>query len=166
MGANAISRPQTQRNLLRMSVQAKGSPFDSIRRWQTPEMGLDFPDTEEVTSSNLVRPTQFFENLSSIYSLNGSQTPAVLVQQRRSRHWRFSLAAGRCVVPIIFLRLAVDVIEHHSHPGIPEVTSVSAARNCGRRVRCTADFSPCGGRQTRLTHRPGRGVLPYMSGLA
>src|SRR5487761_1772902 len=48
MGANAISRPQTQRDLLRMSVQVKAPPFDSVRRWQTPEMGLNFPDTEEV----------------------------------------------------------------------------------------------------------------------
>jgi hypothetical protein len=78
MGANAISRPQTQRNLLRMSVQAKGSPFDSIRRWQTPEMGLNFPDTEEVTSSNLVRPTTFSKHLSSSESCDESQPPAIL----------------------------------------------------------------------------------------
>ena len=32
MGANAISRPQTQRDLPRMSAQVKGSPFDSVRR--------------------------------------------------------------------------------------------------------------------------------------
>jgi hypothetical protein len=58
MGANAISRSQTQRDPLRMSVQVNCSPFDSVRRWQTPEMGLDFPDTEEVTGSNPVRPTK------------------------------------------------------------------------------------------------------------
>jgi hypothetical protein len=57
MGANAISCSQTQRAPLRMSVQVNCSPFDSVRRWQTPEMGLDFPDTEEVTGSNPVRPT-------------------------------------------------------------------------------------------------------------
>ena len=57
MGANAISCPQTQRDLLRMSVQVKGSPFDSVPRWQTLETGLNFPDTEEVTGSIPVRPT-------------------------------------------------------------------------------------------------------------
>ena len=40
----------------------------------TPE----FPDTEEVTGSNPVRPTPFFENLSSGESHNESQRPAVL----------------------------------------------------------------------------------------
>ena len=59
MGANAISRPQTQRDPLRMSVQVKGSPFDSVQRWQTPKPGVDFPDTEEVTGLNPVRPTEF-----------------------------------------------------------------------------------------------------------
>ncbi len=73
MGANAISRPQTQRDQLRMSVQVKGSPFDSVRRWQTPETGLNFPDAEEVTGSNPVRPTPFFENQSSAESPNESQ---------------------------------------------------------------------------------------------
>ena len=42
-----------------MSVQVMSSPLDSIRRWQTPEMSLKFPDTEEVTGSNPVRPTIF-----------------------------------------------------------------------------------------------------------
>jgi len=32
MGANVFSRPRTQRDPLRMSVQLKGSPFDSARR--------------------------------------------------------------------------------------------------------------------------------------
>ena len=57
MGANVFSRPQTQRDVLRMFVQVDGSPFDSVRRWQTPETALEFPDTEEVTGSNPVRPT-------------------------------------------------------------------------------------------------------------
>ena len=78
MGANAISRSQTQHDPLRMSVQVKGSPFDSVRRWQTPEMGLDFPDTEEVTGSNPVRSTRFFEILRDCESRNESQPPAVL----------------------------------------------------------------------------------------
>jgi hypothetical protein len=40
-----------------MFTQAKGSPFDSVRLWRTPGTALDFPDTEEVTGSNPVRPT-------------------------------------------------------------------------------------------------------------
>ena len=40
--------------------------------------GERFPDTEEVTGSNPVRPTAFFEILSSDDSPNGSQPPAVL----------------------------------------------------------------------------------------
>jgi hypothetical protein len=57
MGAHAISRPRTQRDVARMSAQVKGSPFDSVRPWQTPGTALEFPDTEEVTGSNPVRPT-------------------------------------------------------------------------------------------------------------
>jgi hypothetical protein len=60
MGANAISRPQTQRDSVRMFTQVKGSPFDSVRRCQTPRTSLDFPDAEEVTGSNPVRPTRHF----------------------------------------------------------------------------------------------------------
>ena len=33
MGANVFSRPQTQRDVLRMFVQAMGSQFDSGRAW-------------------------------------------------------------------------------------------------------------------------------------
>jgi len=32
MRANAISRPRTQSDLLRMFAQVKGSPFDLVRR--------------------------------------------------------------------------------------------------------------------------------------
>jgi hypothetical protein len=49
----------------------------------------EFPDTEEVTSSNLVRPTQFFENLSGANSADGSQPPAVLALRCWSEHRRF-----------------------------------------------------------------------------
>ncbi len=59
MGANAISRPRTQRDPLRMFMQVKRSPFDSVRRLQTLKTALNFPDTEEVTGSNPVRPTIF-----------------------------------------------------------------------------------------------------------
>ena len=38
--------PRTQRDLVRMFVQVKCSPFDSVRRQQTPGTALDFPDTK------------------------------------------------------------------------------------------------------------------------
>ena len=41
--------------------------------------------TEEVTGSNPVRPTTFFESLSSAESLNGSQPAAVLPNKRWSQ---------------------------------------------------------------------------------
>jgi hypothetical protein len=43
-----------------------------------------FPDTEEVTGSNPVRPTPFFEIVSTGESLNESQPPAVLRLNRWS----------------------------------------------------------------------------------
>ena len=58
MGANAISRPRTQPDPLRVFAEVKGSPFDSIRPRQTVQTALEFPDTEEATSSNLVPPTR------------------------------------------------------------------------------------------------------------
>ena len=60
MGANAISRPQTQPDPSRMFAQVKGSPLDPVRQQQTPKTVLKFPDTEEVTGSNPVRPTRRF----------------------------------------------------------------------------------------------------------
>ena len=57
MGANVFSRPQTLYDPIRFFSQVADSQFDSVRRWQTPGTVLEFPDTEEVTSSNLVRPT-------------------------------------------------------------------------------------------------------------
>jgi hypothetical protein len=57
MGANVFSRPRTQRDILRTFVQVMGSQFDSVRRRQTPVTALEFPDTEEVTDSDPVRPT-------------------------------------------------------------------------------------------------------------
>ena len=45
-------------------------------------MGLDFPNTEEVTGSNPVRPTTFFEILSSTESPNESQRPVALSRNR------------------------------------------------------------------------------------
>ena len=78
MRANAISRPRTQPDPPRSFSQARAPRSNSVRRWQTPEMGLDFPDTEEVTGSNPVRPTPFFEILRDCESRNESQPPAVL----------------------------------------------------------------------------------------
>jgi len=40
MGANVFSRPQTQRDVARFFSQIRGSPFDSVRRWQTPQNSL------------------------------------------------------------------------------------------------------------------------------
>ncbi len=91
MGANVFGRLRTQRDPLRMSVQVKCSPFDPIRRWQTPGIVLKFPDTEKVTGSNLVRPTTFFEIASSAVSTNGSQPPAVSPFHGWSEHLPFSL---------------------------------------------------------------------------
>ncbi len=133
MGANAISRPQTQRDLLRMSVQVKGSPFDSVRRWQTPEMGLDFPDTEEVTGSNPVRPTPFFEILYSSESLNESQPPATLPH---------SGSLNRCQV--------AAAASDHTPKGDPA--------DC-RRDDLPIAFSPVGGRRldrAKITVADGR----------
>ena len=62
MGANVFSRLQTQRDVARFFSQVRGSLFEL-----SPTMTdtLEFPDTEEVTGSNPVRPTPFFEILSS-----------------------------------------------------------------------------------------------------
>ena len=57
IGANASSRPQTQHDSLRTFAQVKDSLFDFVRRLQTLGTVLKFPDTEEVTGSNPVRPT-------------------------------------------------------------------------------------------------------------
>jgi hypothetical protein len=86
MGANVFSRPQTYHDAVRFFSQVKGFRIDSVRRWQTPGSALEFPDTEEVTSSNLLRPTPFFENPSSAKRARGSQPPAVLLLNRWSEH--------------------------------------------------------------------------------
>jgi hypothetical protein len=57
MGAtNAISRLPTQPDPVRMFARVKGSPFDSVRRLQTLQTALDFPDTEEVAESVQAHP--------------------------------------------------------------------------------------------------------------
>ena len=58
------------------SYHAKQQVTDSV----AVPIQLDrHPDTEEVTGSNPVRPTTFFESLSNAESPNGSQSPAVLL---------------------------------------------------------------------------------------
>ena len=59
MGANVFSRPQTERDVARIFSQVKGSPLELS---PTVTDTLEFPDTEEVTGSNPVRPTAFFES--------------------------------------------------------------------------------------------------------
>jgi hypothetical protein len=59
MGANAVSRLRTQRDVVRMFA----GHWLVARPRPTVTDTLEFPDTEEVTGSNSVRPT-FFENLS------------------------------------------------------------------------------------------------------
>ena len=88
MGANVFSRPWTQHDPIRMFSQAGGSPFDSVRRCQTPRSSRNLPDTEEVTGSNPVRPTPFFEILSSDESPDESQRPGVLSLRCWSQHPR------------------------------------------------------------------------------
>ena len=40
MGANVFSLPQTQRDPVRFFPQVRNSPFDSVRRCQTPRTSL------------------------------------------------------------------------------------------------------------------------------
>jgi len=56
--------------------------------------GFVMPDTEEVTGSNPVRPTPFFENLSSVWNPDGSQAPAVSPNKRWSQPWHSGLCIG------------------------------------------------------------------------
>ena len=55
MGANVFIRLPPQRDLARIFLQVKGSPLDRLSPTVTDT--LEFPDTEEVTGSNPVRPT-------------------------------------------------------------------------------------------------------------
>jgi len=64
-----------------LQSKTAGQSLSSI--W--PEVPERHPDTEEVTGSNPVRPTPFFENPSSAESLNGSQPAAVLSNKRWSQ---------------------------------------------------------------------------------
>jgi hypothetical protein len=73
MGANVFRRPQTQGDVGQDLLAGEGLP---VRLSPTVTDTPEFPDTEEVTGSNPVRPTPFFENLSSSESLKGSQPPA------------------------------------------------------------------------------------------
>ena len=74
MGANVFGHFRTQRDVARLFAQVKDSSFDSVRRWQTLRSALDFPDTEEVTGSNPVRPTRHFLFLAYQVALCGPTT--------------------------------------------------------------------------------------------
>ena len=93
MGANVFSRPQTQHDAVRFFSQLTRLQFDLARRWQTPGTVLEFSDTEEVTGSNPVRPTPFFEILSSAGSQGGSHAPAVMPNKR----WSQRRHSGFCI---------------------------------------------------------------------
>jgi hypothetical protein len=91
--------------------------------------GERFPDTEEVTSSNLVRPTRFFEILPSAESQDGSQAPAVLRNKRWSRRWYSGLYTRR---PGGFGQLeahSADAIECGNHAASRTSRTVNAARH-------------------------------------
>ncbi len=60
-----------------------------------PEAPERHSDTEEVTGSNPVRPTPFFEILSGAVSQDGSQAPEVLSNKRWSRRWHSDLSTRR-----------------------------------------------------------------------
>jgi hypothetical protein len=65
-----------------LQSKTAGQSLSSI--W--PEVPERHSDTEEVTGSNPVRPTRFFESLSSGESRNESQRPAVLPLNSWSEH--------------------------------------------------------------------------------
>jgi hypothetical protein len=78
-----MQAPLGFKRLPRTVLARRGLPHQLPPTWAD---GSNFPDTEEVTGSNPVRPTPFFENLSSSESLKGSQPPAVLLLNRWSEH--------------------------------------------------------------------------------
>ena len=83
MGTNAFSRPQTPARRSQNLLAGQGRP---ARLSPTVTDPLEFPDTEEVTGSNPVRPTPFTEILSSAGSPTGSQAAAVSPHRCWSEH--------------------------------------------------------------------------------
>ena len=83
---NGSQRVQPSPDRARRSQNLLAGEGLSTRLSPTVTDTLEFPDTEEVTGSNPVRPTPFFENLSSDGSLDGSQRPAVLALRCWSEH--------------------------------------------------------------------------------
>ena len=86
-------------------------------------------DTEEVTGSNPVRPTTFFEILSSAESQDGSQAPAVLPI---SAGHGAGIPASTQAVPAVSVSLkpiAADAIEHGNHASSRTSRTVNAARH-------------------------------------
>src|ERR1700730_8584884 len=123
--------------------------------------GLKVPerhsDTEEATGSNPVRPTRFFEILSSAESRDGSQAPAVLRNKRWSRRWHSGLYTRR---PGGFGQLEAHSRGCHRvrQPcSIPDVTygqrGTTRAYRCRLGARGLFGFNPCAWRPYRRFRR-------------
>jgi hypothetical protein len=81
--SDAPGRSPTQSECPRRSRAPRSTQSDDGRH---PKTARNFPDTEEVTGSNPVRPTPFFEFLSSDESLDESQRAGVLSLRCWSEH--------------------------------------------------------------------------------
>jgi hypothetical protein len=93
------------------------------------ERQITFPDREEITGSKPVRPTPFFEILSSAESQDGSQAPAVLPNKRWSRRWHSGASAqGVPAVSVSSKPIAADAIEYGNHAASRTSRVVNAAR--------------------------------------
>jgi hypothetical protein len=82
--AGQSSMPATARNTDKRPVKPRLTRPRSFR-----------DDTEEITGSNPVRPTPFFENLASAGSRDGSHAPAVLPNKRWSQRRHSGLCISR-----------------------------------------------------------------------
>src|ERR1700734_2106264 len=99
---------------MRLAARLRGSALVASRRGTraVSSAGERFPDTEEVTGSNPVRPTRFSENLSSAGSQKGSQAPAGLPHRCWSEHLALQPELGDC------LRLGVLSGDHRDATAI------------------------------------------------
>jgi hypothetical protein len=163
MRANAISRPPTEPGPARISSQVKDSPFDSVRRSQTPQTAMEFPDTEEVTGSNPVRPTPFFENPSSAGSQKGSEAPAGLLHRCWSEHHTLQPELGDC------LRLGVLSGDRRDAAVIIPTRSSVAAGEClsalhGASRRSGPVAVVAGPKPRRASRTPGSGLVVMTRG--
>jgi N-acyl homoserine lactone hydrolase len=125
--------------------------------------GERFPDTEEVTSSNLVRPTSFFENLSSAGSQKGSQAPAGLPHRCWSEHHTLQPELGDCLRLGVLSgdrRDAAVIIPTRSNVAAGECLSAlhGASRRSGP-VAVVAEPKP-----RRASRTPGSGLVVMTRG--